>query len=64
MGKRSEWKRLDELSAWDLDRGCRRIINQATPGRRRLKRVLRRQARKRLNSTIKDTEPNNNGGTP
>ena len=64
MGKRSDWKRLDELSAWDLDRGCRMIINQATPGRRRLKRVLRRQARKRLNSTIKDTEPNNNGGTP
>ena len=64
MGRRSEWKRLDELSAWDLDRGCRRIINQATPGRRRLKRVLRRQARKRLNNTVKDIEPNNNGGTP
>lgn len=64
MGKRSDWKKLDELSAWDLDPGCRRIINQTTPGRRRLKRVLRRQARKRLNSTIKDIEHNDNGGTP
>lgn len=48
MGKCSDHKKLDELAVWDLDKGCRKIINQYTPRRRRLKDILRRQARKRI----------------
>lgn len=47
--KRSLYKRYDDLACWDLDKGCRHIVDQARPDRRRLKKVLRRQARKRLN---------------
>ena len=46
MGRRSDYKKVDELAAWDLDKGCRRIVNQSTPARRRLRDKLRRQARK------------------
>lgn len=46
--KRSIDKRVSELSAWDLDAGCRNIINQASPANRRLKKKIRRQDRKRL----------------
>lgn len=35
MGRRSDYKRHDELSAWDLDKGCRSIVDQSTPARRR-----------------------------
>ena len=34
MGRRSDYKRHDELSAWDLDKGCRSIVDQSTPARR------------------------------
>jgi hypothetical protein len=46
--KRADYKKYDELSAWDLDKGCRRFINQDSPANRRLKKKLRRQARKKL----------------
>jgi hypothetical protein len=46
--KRSINKRVSELSAWDLDAGCRNIVNQASPANRRLKKKIRRQDRKRL----------------
>ena len=49
MSSRSEYKKLDDLSAWDLDKGCRRIIDQTTPANRRLRDILKRQARKRIN---------------
>ena len=49
MGKRSDYKKRDGLSEWDLDAGCRRIVNQSTPANRRLRDRLRRMARKRLN---------------
>lgn len=48
MGKHGDYKKMDELVAWDMDKGCRRIVNNATPGRRRLRDRLRRQARKRV----------------
>lgn len=48
MGKRSDYKKLDDRAAWDLDKGCRRIVDQSTPGRRRLKDVFRRQARRKF----------------
>ena len=50
--KRSIDKRVSELSAWDLDAGCRNIINQNTPANRRLKKIIRRQDRKRLDKYI------------
>lgn len=50
--KRSIDKRVSELSAWDLDAGCRNIINQDSPANRRLKKIIRRQDRKRLNKYI------------
>jgi hypothetical protein len=52
MGKRSDYKKLDEIAAWDLDKGCCQIVNQSTPARRRLKKRLARQARKRINKLL------------
>ncbi len=54
MGKRSDYKKIDDLSRWDLDKGCRRIVDQGTHGRRRLRDRLRRQARKRINRKEND----------
>ena len=48
MSRRSIYKKFDELSCWDLDKGCRKIVDQSRPGYRRLKSVLRKQARKRI----------------
>ena len=52
MGKRSDYKKMDDFVAWDLDKGCRRIVNHATPGRRRLRDRLRRQARRRAEQDV------------
>ena len=46
--KRALYKRYDRLADWDLDKGCRHIIDQSTRARRRLKKVLRKQARARM----------------
>ena len=54
--KRAEYKKYDELSAWDLDKGCRRIIDQSTPSRRKLRDILRRQARKRISRKVEEHE--------
>lgn len=48
MGKRSDYKKLDDRAAWDLDKGCRGIVDQSTPGNRRLKDVFRRRARRKF----------------
>ena len=48
MAQRAMYKRLDELAACDLNKGCRKWINQDSPANRRLKKRLRRQARKRI----------------
>lgn len=50
--RRAQYKKYDEIAAWDLDKGCRHCIDQSTPARRRLKKRLRRQARKRLDKII------------
>ena len=52
MGKRGDYKKVDELSAWDLDKGCRNIVDQSTAPRRRLKKRLRKQARKRIAKSV------------
>ena len=54
MGKRSDYKKVYELAAWDLDKGCRRIVDQSTTGNRRLRDVLKKQARKRIDRRAKD----------
>lgn len=54
MGKRSDYKKIDDLSYWDLDKGCRRIVDQSTLGRRRLMDKLKRQARKRIDRRAND----------
>ena len=54
MGKRSDYKKVDDIAAWDLDKGCRRIVDQSTPSRRRLRDKLKRQARKRIDRRAND----------
>ena len=56
MTSRAEYKKRDELAAHDLNAGCRRIVNQSTPGKRRLRDKLKRQARKRLNRREKEND--------
>ena len=56
MGRHSDHKKFDELAAWDLDKGCRNIVNQHTPARRRLKDILKRQARKRIERNKREQE--------
>ena len=51
--RKSEHKRHDDLAAWDLNAGCRSIIDQSTPANRRLKKKLRRKARKTLDNDFK-----------
>ena len=58
MGKHSDYKKIDELSAWDLDKGCRKIVDQSTPGNRRLRDILKRQARKRIERKTKNEDDN------
>lgn len=48
MFGRAFFKRIGAFAAWDLDKGCRRIVNQSTDSNRRLKRKLKRQERERL----------------
>ena len=47
------YKKLSELSCWDLDRSCRHFVNQNSPANRRLKKILSRQDRKRLDRYYK-----------
>ena len=49
---RSAYKKYDELSAWDLDKRSRRWTNQDSPQNRKLKKRLRRQARKKLKEVL------------
>lgn len=51
MGKRSDYKKHSEFAAWDMDKGCRNIVNQHSPGKRRLRKRLMRQARRRYGAS-------------
>lgn len=57
--KRAENKKVSELAAWDLDAGCRDIVDQTTPANRRLKKRIRRADRKRYNNFIIKVEKEN-----
>ena len=50
--KGNQYKKYDELAAWDLNAGCRKWINQSSPANRRLKKKLRKQARKKLKGVL------------
>lgn len=50
--QRARYKKLDELAAWELDKGSRKWIDQSTPARRKLKKRLRKQARARLKGVL------------
>ena len=52
MAMRAGYKRHDELAAWDLNASCRRWINQDSHANHRLKKKLRRQARKKLDKVL------------
>lgn len=56
MGRHSDHKKVDDIAAHDINKGCRRIIDTSTPSRRRLRDVLRRQARKRLSRIVEKEE--------
>jgi len=49
MGMLSDWKKIDEIASWDLDRGCRKYFGPLNDRDRRLKKILTRQARRRIN---------------
>lgn len=49
MGRRSDYKKHGDLAAYDLDPGCRSVINQSAKWARKMKRILLRIQRKRLN---------------
>ena len=49
---RGIYKKIDrETAAWDLDYGGRRYVSMSD-SRRKLKRRLRRMARKKINATL------------
>lgn len=50
--KGGEYKKHSELAAWDLDKGCRNIINQSSRKNRKLKKKIRRADRKRLDKSV------------
>lgn len=60
MGRRSDYKKIDRIADNDLNAGIRSIIDTSRPYRRRLRDVLRRQARKRIDRREQDAERNAN----
>lgn len=56
MGRRADYRKVSELSCWDIDRGCRGIVDTSTEARRRLRDVIRRQDRKRQERTAQEVE--------
>ena len=50
--QRARYKKFDELAAWDLNKGCCKWVNQATPSMRKLKKKLRKQARAKMKGEL------------
>lgn len=50
--QRARYKKFDNLAAWDLNKGCRKWVNQSTPSMRRVKKRLRKQARAKLKGEL------------
>lgn len=49
------YKRNPDFTAWDLDAGSRKYVDQSTPAHRRLKKKLRRMVRKRISKILPET---------
>lgn len=49
------YKRNPDFTAWDLDAGSRKYVDQSIPARRRLKKKLRRIERKKISKIIPET---------
>lgn len=54
MGRLSDYKKRSELTSWDLDKGCRTIVNQSRATMRKLKQRIRRQDRKRIKESVEN----------
>lgn len=52
---RALYKRNPDFTAWDLDAGSRKYVDQSTPARRRLKKKLRRMERKKISKILPET---------
>ena len=50
---RNFFKKVSELASWDLDASCRGIINQSSKRNRKLKKILRKNDRKRIDKYSK-----------
>ena len=46
--KRCDYKKISELFAWDLDKGCRCFVNQSSKWARKMKKIIRKNDRKRI----------------
>lgn len=49
----NQYKKGSELSVWDLNPGCRGIVNQDSKANRKLKKKILRSERKRLDRRVK-----------
>lgn len=49
---RAGYKKYDELASWDLNASCRKYINQSSRANRKLKKILRKQARKKIKGVL------------
>ena len=52
--ERGLYRKASELAAWDLNAGCRWIVNQSTESNRRLNKKIRKIDRKRLDKIVKE----------
>lgn len=48
MGRRSDYKKRDGIADWDMNKGCRHIVDQSTPSRRKLRDRLKHRARAKM----------------
>lgn len=58
MGRRSDYRKHDDLVVWDVDRHVRSCIDLSTPQRRKLRKRLMRIARKRIDADARKREDN------
>lgn len=50
--RKAQYKCYDEITSYGLNKDSRKYIDANTPARRRLKKVLRKQARKRIDKIL------------
>jgi hypothetical protein len=50
----NQYKKGSELSAWDLNPGCRHCVDTSKPSKRKLKKKILRAERKRLDKRVRE----------